>query len=394
VRIAFFADAYHPRISGQVTSLDEFCKGLTERGHEVRIVCPEYPAERMEGHTDLFPTIRVPSGTAIVSKDDRLGQPWRGYYAMKALKAFNPQVVHIQTEFSIGAMGRRYARRHGFPILSTCHTHYEMYMKGYFPLLPEFISRSGARTWLRNIYANDDVIIAPTQIIRDVMQSYGIDSHYEVIPTGVNEEVFQPRPAEAAAFRRSLAESEPGFDKGCLIVYVGRIGKEKNLDLLAQAMVSIVREAPDTRLLIVGDGPRKEELQGTFQNLGLSGHVAWRGFMDRDTLPVVYTAADLFVFPSKTEAQGLVTIEAMLCGTPVVGVNMMGSAEILKGDIGGFLAEDNSEDYAAKTLALIRDPALRVAKAAEARDHAKNWTMSRSCDVMDSLYKRLFASFL
>ncbi|MDP2790368.1 MAG: glycosyltransferase, partial [Rectinemataceae bacterium] len=279
MRIAFFADAYHPRISGQVTSLDEFCKGLTERGHEVRIVCPEYPAERMEGHTDLFPTIRVPSGTAIVSKDDRLGQPWRGYYAMKALKAFNPQVVHIQTEFSIGAMGRRYARRHGFPILSTCHTHYEMYMKGYFPLLPEFISKSGARTWLRNIYAYDDVIIAPTQIIRDVMKSYGIDSHYEVIPTGVNEEVFQPRPAEAAAFRRSLAESEPGFDKGCLLVYIGRIGKEKNLDLLAKAMVRIVREAPDTCLLIVGDGPRKDELQATFQNLGLSGHVAWRGFM-------------------------------------------------------------------------------------------------------------------
>jgi len=390
VRIAFFADAYHPRISGQVTSLDEFCKGLTKRGHEVRIVCPEYQAERMEGHIDLFPTIRVPSGTAIVSKDDRLGQPWRGYYALKKLKAFDPQVVHIQTEFSIGAMGRRYARRRGFPVLSTCHTHYEMYMKGYFPLLPEFMSRSGARTWLRNIYARDNVIIAPTRIIRDVMKSYGIESEYEVIPTGVDELTFQPRPAQAAAFRRSLAESEPGFNKGCLLVYVGRMGKEKNLDLLAKSMVSIVREAPDTHLLLVGDGPRREELQETFRSLGLSGNVAWRGFMDRDSLPAVYTAADIFVFPSKTEAQGLVTIEAMLCGTPVVGVNMMGSAEILEGDIGGLLADDDAEDFAAKTLALILDPALRAAKAAQAREHAENWTTGRSCDMMENLYKRLF----
>jgi len=394
LRIAFFADAYHPRISGQVTSLDEFCKGLTERGHEVRIVCPEYPAERMEGHRDLFPTIRVPSGTAIVSRDDRLGQPWRGYYALKKLKAFDPQAVHIQTEFSIGAMGRRYARRRGFPILSTCHTHYEMYMKGYFPLLPEFISRSGARTWLRNIYARDNLIIAPTRIIRDVMKSYGIDSEYEVIPTGVDEQIFQPRPAEAAAFRRSLAESEPGFDKGSLLVYVGRIGKEKNLDLLAQAMVRIVREEPDTHLLLVGDGPRKEELQETFRTLGLGGNVAWRGFMDRDSLPAVYTAADIFVFPSKTEAQGLVTIEAMLCGTPVVGVNMMGSAEILEGDIGGLLAEDDADDFAAKTLSLIRNPALRAAKADQAREHAKHWTTGRSCDLMESLYKRLFMRYL
>ena len=147
---------------------------------------------------------------------------------------------------------------------------------------------------------------------------------------------------------------------------------------------------PDTNLLMVGEGPLRAELRKFFEARGLGDKVAWTGYMDREKLPVYNSAADIFVFPSRTETQGLVTIEAMLCGTPVVGVNSMGTAEILAGDSGGLLARDDPDDFAEKTLCLIRDPDLRRAKAVQARSHALTWSTANSCDRIENLYFRLF----
>jgi len=231
MRIAIFSDAYHPRVSGQVASMDEFCKSLSERGHEVCIVCPAYPPERMKRVKDLFYTIRVPSGSALVSEDDRLAIPWKEGEAMRELDAFDPQAVHVQTEFSLGAMGRRYCRKRGIPIVSTCHTFYEMYIHWYLPLLPNVAARPLVKAWLRSVYANDTLIITPTNRIKDVMQSYGIDKEFAVIPTGVDERVFKPMPQESGEYRARLEEGLHGDGPRKLLVYVGRISQGKNLGL-------------------------------------------------------------------------------------------------------------------------------------------------------------------
>jgi len=265
-----------------------------------------------------------------------------------------------------------------------------MYVKWYLPLLPEFIAKPAVRIWLRNVYAHDELIITPSRRIRDVMQSYGIDREYAVIPTGVDERMFYPRPEQAATYRKELERNHPGFTRGALLVYAGRISQEKNLEILADAMVRILRDAPDTRLLMAGDGPHKTDFQKMFRGRDLQGKVIWTGLLPRESLPVVYSAADLFVFPSVTETQGLVTIEAMLCGTPVVGVNRMGTAEILEGDTGGFLAENDADDFSEKVLTLMRDPALRAKKAAEAKERARRWTIGHACDEMEQMYIRIF----
>jgi glycosyltransferase involved in cell wall biosynthesis len=265
-----------------------------------------------------------------------------------------------------------------------------MYLKEYLPLMPKDLGRIGIRLWLRSVYSGDDLIVTPSRNIRDVLLGYGLDRPYKVIPTGVDEKLFSPKPDEARVMRGRLAESHPGFSRGPLLVYIRRIRKEKNLNLLAEAFVLISREAPDARLLMVGEGPLKPELQRFFRAAGLEDKVVWMDYLARDRLPVIYSAADIFVFPSKTETQGLVTIEAMLCGTPVVGVNQMGTAEILEGDSGGLLAEDNPADFAGKALSLIRDPCLRQAKAKQAREHALAWSTSKACDRIEDLYTRLF----
>ncbi len=392
MRIAFFADAYRPRVSGQVASLDEFCRSLTERGHEVCIVCPEYPPERMKAQSEPFKTIRVPSGWAIVSADDRLGLPWREQKAMRELDEFDPEAVHIQTEFSIGAMGRRYCRKRGLPIMSTCHTFYEMYVKWYLPFLPDFVARPVVKTWMRSVYAHDELIVIPSRRIRDIMLSYGIDKEYAVIPTGVDERIFYPRPEKGKAYRQELDELWPGVAECPLLVYVGRISQEKNLEMLADAMRRVFAEEPDVYLAMVGDGPRKAEIQQMFLRKGLKDRVIWTGLVPREELPIIYSAADLFVFPSVTETQGLVTIEAMLCGTPVVGVNKMGTAEIMEGDTGGLLAEDDARDFARQIHKLLGDPSLRAEKAAQALEHAQRWTIGHLCDEMEELYLRIFGS--
>jgi glycosyltransferase involved in cell wall biosynthesis len=390
MRIAFFSDAYHPRVSGQVASMDEYCKSLTERGHEVCIVCPAYPPERMQEHQDPFRTIRVPSGSALVSEDDRLAIPWKTGEALRELDEFKPQAVHVQTEFSIGALGRRYCRKRGIPILSTCHTFYEMYIHWYLPLLPSFMASPTVKAWLRSVYSHDELIITPTNRIKDVMHGYGINKEFAVIPTGVDERVFKPCEAEAQAYRKSLERQHPGIDSSTLLVYVGRISQEKNLELLADSMVQILAQEPKTHLLIVGDGPKRTETIHGFNRRGLKNNVTWAGLMSREELPVVYSAADIFVFPSVTETQGLVTIEAMLCGAPVVGMNEMGTAEILEGDRGGLLAKNNVGDFTEKVLTLIRDPDLRAQKAKEAMQHAKRWTIGHACDEMEKIYNRIF----
>jgi glycosyltransferase involved in cell wall biosynthesis len=390
MRIAFFSDAYHPRVSGQVVSIDEFSHALTERGHQVCIVCPAYPPDRMAGHNDRYKTIRAPSGTAFVSGEDRLALPWYSYDILRQVDDFDPQVVHIHTEFSIGAMGRRYCRSRGFPVLSTCHTHYALYMEGYLPFLSKRVGIQVARAWLRSIYSRDDLIITPSKSIRDEMIENGIDREYLVIPTGVDDRVFRHRSEEAAEFRKDLALARPGFDTSHLLLYVGRIGKEKNIDLLVRALPRIFAQDPKARLLIVGEGPYREELTQFLAAEQLADKVAWMDYQPRSRLPAIYSAADIFTFPSKTETQGLVTIEALLCGTPVVGVDAMGTGEILAGDIGGYLSKDDPEDYAAGILRLLSDPALRRAKSEQGLAHARKWSISALCDELEVLYRRMF----
>ena len=390
MRIALFSDAYHPRVSGLVSSIDEFSRSLVHRGHQVCIVCPSYPDREMEGVRPNFHTIRVPSGTAIIGTSDRLAKPWREHEAVRRLDRFAPDIVHMQTEFSIGMFGRRYARRRGLTVISTCHTMWEMYMKGYLPWLTEEGGRRVARLWLRTIYSRDDLIIAPTRQIRDVMIGYGIEREYTIIPTGVDERTFHPRPEQARRFRAEFVQKYPGFHPDApLVLYAGRIGDEKNLDLLVRAFARVEGALPAARLLIVGEGNTRAQLHQEFRTLGLQDKVAWMDFQPREKLPVIYSAADVFAFPSMTETQGLVTVEAMLCGTPVVGVNRMGSAEILAGDTGGYLTENDASAFADRLLSLLRDPALRAAKAAEARAHAHQWSISHACDRLERLYRRV-----
>lgn len=391
MHIAVFSDAYHPRVNGLVSSIDEFAKELRTRGHKVLIVCPSYPPQQMDGVIDQEGVLRVPSGTAIVSKEDRLALPWWAAEVFAQINAFKPDVVHVQTEFSLGFLGRRYCRKSGIPVISTCHTHYEMYINNYIPFLPGWTGRLAARRFMRLIYKNDDYVITPSKQIANMLKSYGIEREFHIIPTGVDGSLFNPKPDKARLLRQQLAMQYPSLETGPILLFVGRIGYEKNIRLLIESFLLVQREVPDAKLLFVGEGPALLALKKITHEKHLANHVVFLGYVPRRELPAYYSMAELFIFPSITETQGLVTIEAMLCGTPVVGINEMGTAEVMKGEKGGLLSSNDVVEYSEKVACLLKNQDLRTRKSQEAIERGKHWTIEASCTKLLELYASVAA---
>lgn len=389
MNIAFFSDAYRPRINGVVSSMDEFAKNLQKRGHRVVIVCPTYP-ELDEGNIDEpIPTIRVPSLPAVFSSEDRLAQLWSEPEVFRQMDAFAPDVIHVQTEFSIGGMGRRYCKKRGYPVLSTCHTHWEMYISNYLHFLPHRLNQSIVRALMQRIYNKDSIVIVPSRQIEAVLRRYGVQREMVCIPNGIDNSLFYPQPEKAMALRNRLSEKYPALAEGPILLFAGRLGYEKNVFLLLESFITIHKEIPKANLVFVGNGPVLHELQQRVHDAGLDAYVHFTGYVPRDELPLYYSMASIFAFPSITETQGLVTIEAMLCGTPVVGVNEMGTAEVMAGEQGGLLAENSAPSVAEKILMLLNNPKLLALKKQEALAHGNLWTIERSCTILEDLYHRV-----
>lgn len=392
MKILHFTDAYWPRVNGVTVSIQTFTDSLRRLGHEVRIVCPEYPDSNLQGIVDEFGLIRVPSVSAFFSKEDRVSNPLAIKDILPELEAFNPDVVHVQTEFSFGAMGRHYARTRGYPVISTCHTHWEQYFEHYIPGIPSRFARAIARTIMRTAYKGDDVVIVPSLHIASVLKDYGLKKNFPLIPTGIDSTFFTQDKVRDERVKRAMLERFPRLAKGPILLFVGRVGQEKNVAFLFGVLERVRQKYQDVSLLFVGDGPYRVALQKHATSLGLGAECLFSGYVPRDDLPSIYPLADVFVFPSKTETQGLVTIEAMICGTPVVAIGEMGTADVMNGDNGGFMVPDDVEQFTGRVLELLGDKELRAAKSAEAREYAQLWTVEGMTHKLLRIYEWAAAS--
>jgi len=206
-----------------------------------------------------------------------------------------------------------------------------------------------------------------------------------VLPTGFNPREFEGVDHETEKASSFLYERFPHLRGRTILLYVGRVGEEKNLSFLVEVARRLRTSVTNFSLVIVGDGPARATIEATARDEGLDQTIVTTGYVDRHEIRRVYGLADVFVFASKTETQGLVTMEAMLCGAPVVAVGEMGTREVMEGDRGGFLV-NTVEEFTDRVKQLIDDPALRRAKAAEARAHAENW-------LIEPLTQRLVAAY-
>lgn len=391
MKVAFTSDVYWPRINGVTVSTNIFLNELTKLGHELRLWAPAYPIpedQRNLHHQDPRVT-RIKSFGLFFSREDRQPSPFQKRQFFRGLDAFGPELIHIQTEFLLSLWARKYARKKDLPVVMTCHTYFEQYVNYYFPWAPQKTIKRLARWLTYRLFRHADAIISPTEPMKAVLQSYGITCPITVVPTGIPEDDFRGVDKEEERRSSRWLLQFPSLRGKRILLYVGRVGQEKNLDFLLDVVERVQRHRQDTVLVVAGNGPYLQTFQAHVSERGLQDAVLCLGYVQREELKYLYALADVFTFASVTETQGLVTIEAMMCGTPAVAVGRMGTKEVMAGDNGGFMVDEDPEAFAQAVVRLLDDPELYGQKSAEARAYAQNWTAAKMALRIEALYGRV-----
>ena len=392
MKIAMFSDAYFPRVNGVSVSIKCFAEDLAKRGHEVCVVCPAYNFQKevvME-NTDIkgFSMIRVPAKSIVFSKEDRYVKLTQWKRIKQEMDKFRPDVIHVNTEFGFGMLGMMYARRRKIALVYTNHTLWESYIKNYVHCMPSGYAKKLGKALVRFFAKRAQVVISPTQRMCQLLVSYGITRPVEIIPTGIDDCVCQIDENELASFKKKIYKEFPVLENKRILLYVGRVVKEKNLDMLFDVFSKVQEKLADSVLFFVGGGPELENLKQKAKSLPCASSICFAGYRERNVLAYFYHLADVFVFPSCTETQGLVTVEAMRASVPVVAIGEMGTLDVMQGDHGGFMVKNDVDEFAARVMDLLSDKVLHAQKSNEAREWSEKWSMDYLTPKLESSYKK------
>ena len=387
MRILKISDVFFPRVNGVSTSIETFRRDLSALGHEVVLVAPAYssPAAEAPGLPDAS-LRRVPARAVPRDPEDRIMSIGGLRQTLAALASPKFDVVHIHTPFLAHYAGLGFARKHATPVVATYHTLFEEYLHHYVPLLPRSLTGGLARRFSRSQCNQLDAVIAPSQAMQAALRDYGVDKRIEILPTGLPAERFQQGDGSAFRRRHGLDPARP------LLLFVGRAAHEKNIGFLIEMMLELRTRSPDALLLIAGEGPAEGALRAQAARLGLDGSVRFLGYFDRGgELQDCYSAADVFVFSSLTETQGLVLLEAMAQGVPVVAIPRMGTIDILGPGLGCRHAPNDRKGFAEVVYDVLADKAARIALGAQAREYAESWASKTMAQRLAALYASLAA---
>ncbi|MBV8658910.1 MAG: glycosyltransferase [Burkholderiales bacterium] len=382
MRVLMVSDVYFPRVNGVSTSIQTFRKEMPALGATIDLIAPAYPNELEEpGLT------RIASRYLPFDPEDRLMRRAAIDRLLPALRKESYDLVHIQTPFVAHYAGLGLAKELGVPAVTTYHTFFEEYLHHYARILPAALTRSFARRFSRSQCNATQGVIAPSSAMRDALVNYGVSVPIEVIPTGIPLTQFQGGEGERFRTQHGI-----GLQRE-VALFVGRVAHEKNIDLLLHATDLIRKSRPEFLLVLAGEGPALGHLQALTQRLGLTEHVRFIGYLDRaGALLDCYRAADLFAFGSTTETQGLVLLEAMAMGLPVVAIPAMGARDILSPEQGCLCTQDNPQAFAETILKLLSDPQLRQAKTVEAIAYAKSWSAPATAERLLAFYRTVLAA--
>ena len=386
MRVLMISDVYFPRVNGVSTSIQTFARGLVASGQEVTLIAPDYGSRSGQGQAEPFEVLRLPSRYLPLDPEDRILRPGRIMALLTAgdagLARRGFDLLHIQTPFVAHYTGLALARRLGVPVVESYHTFFEQYLSSYIPLIPPAWLRMAARRFSASQGNAVDALVAPSQAMREVLEGYGVRTHIRVIPTGI--EPGRLPPGDGARFRRAhgIALDRP------VLVHVGRIAFEKNIGFLLQVLARLVPEIPDLLLVVAGEGPARAALETQSARLGLADHIRFIGYLERgQSLADCYCAGDAFVFASRTETQGLVLLEAMALGVPVVSTAVMGTREVLAQGRGCLIAAEDEGHFAARVSILLKYPGLRRQLSADAKAYAREWSAPAMVERMLDLYR-------
>jgi glycosyltransferase involved in cell wall biosynthesis len=378
MRVLMVSDVYFPRVNGVSTSIETFRAGLVEQGVEVRLVVPRYA-----GEVDLPGIVRIDGRRVPADPEDRI-VGWRAMHQGVAEAAEGCDLIHIQTPFVAHYAGLSAARRLGLPVLATYHTFFEEYLHHYVPMAPKPWLRAAARHFSRRQCNALDGVVVPSTAMRDRLTAYGVSAPMHVLPTGIPVGRFEGGDGAAFRSRHGIAPERP------VALFVGRVAHEKNIAFLIEAVAVARAATPDILLLVTGEGPAVDTLKALVAAREISGNVQFLGYLDRRSeLPDCYAAADVFAFASRTETQGLVLLEAMAAGLPVIALSAMGTADILGAGKGCIVPPDDPVAFGHMLAHFFNHRPVWGHLQREARDYAHAWSDAAMAERLASLYRSI-----
>jgi 1,2-diacylglycerol 3-alpha-glucosyltransferase len=375
MRIGMMADLYRPHMSGVTNFIALNKRMLEQAGHDVYVFTFGDP-DTIDDEPNI---IRAP-GIPLAETGAYLS--FRYPHRIRRLLQ-SMDVVHAHHPFLSARLALRYCRPFNIPIAFTNHTRYDLYAQAYLPALPDQIGTAFLQAYMPWLCREVDLVIAPSAGLQRVLTGFGVQSPIAVLPNGV----------DLAPFRRTHAPVDLGplglSPGGMLLIYVGRLGPEKNLTFLIRAFAGIASAFPEPRLLLVGEGPERDTLEDQVLHSGLRGRVAFTGLIDYAELPRYLAMADVFVTASVTEVHPLSVIEAMASGLPVLGIVSPGIEDTVEDGRTGYLASEDLPSFTAKMARLVAEPARRAEMSLLARLAADEFAIEETSARLLQYYDKL-----
>ncbi|MFH0817276.1 MAG: glycosyltransferase [Candidatus Micrarchaeota archaeon] len=376
MKIAFFTDTYIPNRDGVVTSMLTTREYLEKNGHTVYIFTSGSRKAKQEN--------KDPNAFYYTSIPFRPYPDYRialfPFLSERKVKKLGVDLIHCHGVATMGLAAALTAKRLKLPLVTTFHT-----------LIPEAVhyvargktmkkvTKDVAWGYLQWFLSQSNLVISPSGVIKGVLAEHKIKS--EVVPTGINVNRFNTN-VDGNSVREDL-----GLQDNKIVLHIGRLVKEKNLDVVIKASLIVAEEIPNVRFLIAGMGPATGYYKSLVKNNDVERLFIFKGYLNRDLLPNYYAAADIFAFPSKFETQGLVALEAMACGKPVAGANYLAIKELVKDGVNGYLFDpDNPDDCAEKIITTIR---LGPKAAKACRETAEIYSVENCAARLVKAYEKI-----
>lgn len=372
MKIAMFADSFHPTVDGAVVAMEIAASGLEKRGHEVVVLAPDMKdrvaTKRKVHYLPSREFKRYPDYRMVISPSDML----------EFLRKEKVDVIHCHGLASMAILSLTAARALHIPHVLTFHTMANEAVKYYSPLrIRDDLLTELVWVYLRNLLRRPEVVIAPSTPIKEELIANGVAmKSCEVVPTGVDCTKFTPERYDKKFLDRF------GLGGKRVLLHVGRLSLEKKLDTVLKAIATLAPTEPDLRLLVVGKGPAEEHYKGMARELGISDRVVFAGFLPEEDLPVAYASAEALVIASTFETQGLVVLEALASGTPVIGIRVRAIPEFVhEGKNGCLFDEDDCAQAIRRCLA--RAESMMMDAVSSAREYSVDACVARLEQIYD-----------
>jgi glycosyltransferase involved in cell wall biosynthesis len=380
MRIGFFTDAYLPQPNGVATAVETSASALEKLGHEVYIIAPKHP-----GYKDKRP--RVYRLTSI-KVDNHAGTrlainlPERALASVLRIKF---DVIHGHSGGPVTFLGWEIARMKNIPYVVTYHTLWNRYT--HYILKGTIVRPRMIETASRFFCNLCEAVIAPTNRVRKELLSYGVKKPIFVIPNGLDTSKLTLTTNGYLKRKLRLGKETK------IVLYVGRLGKEKSVDFLLESFKILAKVNKDAHLVLVGDGPDRMQLQELAKQLKIDRRTSFVGLVPAKDMPKVYSDADVFVFASQTETQGLVIPEALVCGVPVVAVEDEAFEGVVSQGQNGFLVSKSKTKFANQVQSILESEELRKRLSQTARRQARKFSAHVTARDLEGIYKEVITNY-